>query len=373
MVEEIGMDKIGRYCQLNNIPEISHLSKGLDFRLPQYRRATFLRFYLWSTYYKLHPGGVYFLMPYLAERYNWSMEDKLWYAYINGNTQHPITSHLIFHNFPTPEAFVKDHKGASWFDDNWTRLGWDMDRRHQKKYFPTNVNWYAQQKDIFEGKDFQQLWKMVYKTFPSFGRLSSFSYLEYLRIMGIDQDCDDLFLEDLEGSKSHRNGLAIVLGRDDLDWHGDNKVTYAPEMMSWLKDEAAQLLQEAKDIYGTDRDISYYTLESALCTYKSWHRRNRRYPGVYLDMMYDRIKWMEQRWPEEIFSMFWDARKENLPWYLLQEVTGSSMTKEKQNFYLDNGTPVMMSWDFPEFKNEFDERINNAYSDSMRKVGAASS
>lgn len=366
-------DLIGRAAQLQGFQEVSKLEPGMDFRLPEYRRAVFMRFYLWSVNYRVHPGGVYFLMPYLAKRYEMSVEDKLWYAYINGNTQHPITSLLIYQNFPTPEAFIKDN-GQQWFDSNWARLGWDMDRRYQKKEFPTNAYWYAQQKDLFDGKDFQQLWKMVYKSFPSFGRLSSFSYLEYLRIMGLNQDCNDLFLEDLEGSKSHRNGIAIVLGRDDLDWHGNNVVKYAPGQIDWLKEEATILLQEAKEKF-PDKDVSYYTLESALCTYKSWHRKNRRYPGCYMDMMHDRIKWMEQRWPEKDFSMFWDARKEYLPWYLRQEDSPGDpgMCSEKQNYYLEYGKPVMMSWDFPEFQNEFDERIDSAHSNSLRKVATASS
>lgn len=32
-----------------------------------------------------------------------------------------------------------------------------------------------------------------------------------------------------------------------------------------------------------------FTLESALCTYKSWHRPNRRYVNVYSDMLHGRI------------------------------------------------------------------------------------
>jgi len=82
-----------------------------------------------------------------------------------------------------------------------------------------------------------------------FGRLASFSYLEYLRIMRLNLDCDQLFLEDMKGSQSHRNGLAKVLGRDDLDWHGSNPTgfngKYTPEMLAWLNKEAALLLAEA--------------------------------------------------------------------------------------------------------------------------------
>ena len=71
-------------------------------------------------------------------------------------------------------------------------------------------------------ENFNRLWDVVRKDFYSFGRLSAFSYLEYLRIMGLNLDCPTLFLRDMQGSKSHRNGLAKVLGRDDLDWHDTN-------------------------------------------------------------------------------------------------------------------------------------------------------
>jgi len=68
---------------------------------------------------------------------------------------------------------------------------------------------------------------------------------------------------------------------------------------------------------------------------------------------------MEQRWPEEDFSIFWDARKEYLPEYLRQEDNPNDpgMVPEKQNFYLDHGCPIMMSRDFPEFDNPFDRKV----------------
>jgi hypothetical protein len=36
---------IGRYTTINNQPEVSTLTAGLDFRQPQYRREVFLNFY----------------------------------------------------------------------------------------------------------------------------------------------------------------------------------------------------------------------------------------------------------------------------------------------------------------------------------------
>lgn len=333
-----------------------------DFREPENRREAFLKFYEFHLKYRSHPGGVYFLLPYLSDMCWMTEPEKFWMAYINGNTQHPVTSWLIFNRYRSPSVFL-ENGGEKWFNENWHRLGWDMDRRYQKKEFPGNVAWYYDsfkdnQLPFLEGRSFQDLWSTVRSSYPSFGRLSAFSYLEYTRIQGLDQDCDDLFLEDMSGSKSHRNGLAIVLGRDDLDWHGDAKPTYTRDILDWFKYEASELLKEARQ--RTEHpDVSYYTLESALCTYKSWHRPNRRYPNVYMDMLHDRIKWMESRWPEEDFSIFWNARRENLPKYLRLEDNplDPGVSKEKQNFYLNTGKPVMMSRDFPEFANDFDRRI----------------
>ena len=114
----------------------------------------------------------------------------------------------------------------------------------QKSDFMDSVRCYQKQtagnqQEFFAGfvysddlnENFRKAWDVVRNQFYSFGRLATFSYLEYLRIMRVGLDCDQLFLEDMSGSKSHRNGLAKVLGRDDLDWHNSNptkSLTFSP-------------------------------------------------------------------------------------------------------------------------------------------------
>lgn len=358
--------EIGRWCELNGEKEFSpeELEVGMDFRLPQYRRAVFMLFYEFHLKYRSHPGGVYYLMPYLAYHLDWNMEDKLWFAYINGCTQHPPTSFIIFQHFPSHEEDLQ--RLSDWFNRNWGRLGWDMDRRYQKKMFVDCVLDYHKhvmavgtQETLFADQHFKGLWKLVRENFLSFGRLSTFSYLEYLRIMGMDFDCDDLFLEDMSGSKSHRNGLAKVLGRDDLDWHGDNVVKYAPGQIDWLKEEAALLLQEAKDRLWErpfQRDISYFTLESAFCTYKSWFRANRRYPNVYNDMLHLRLKDTEEKWPEEDLSIFHRARADNLPLNLIKSTPEERLDPVLQNHFRLTGQVVNMEGEWPCFKNDLVRR-----------------
>lgn len=257
-------------------------------------------------------------------------------------------------------------------------MPFDTDRRHQKSDFIDSVKCYQKltsggQEEFFstfittedQHENFRKAWEVVRNQFYSFGRLSSFSYLEYLRIMRVPVDCDQLFLADMSGSKWHRNGLAKVLGRDDLDWHEYNPTgfdgKYTPTMLAWLKREAALLLEEAKYRAAGKPytyDVSYFTLESTLCTYKSWHRPNRRYPGVYLDMFHDRIKKAEATWPEEDYGLFWEARKSYLPAHLrLEDNPGDvGLKPEKQNHYRQTGQVIMMDKFDPVFKNDYNDR-----------------
>lgn len=333
--------------------------RGRDYRKPEHRREAFLRFYQFHTQFKLHPGLVYLLIPYLSERLKWDIEQKLWFCFINGNTQHPATSWLIFKRFPE-FASLNTGKLIDFFNREWSRLEFDTDRRHQKRDFPAAVERYkalcgASQEKYFasflisadEEHNFRAAWETVRKDFYGFGRLSVFSYLEYLRIAGVPLLCDQLFLSDIKGSKSHRNGLCKVLGRDDWDWHDENPVTYTPEMIAHLEAEGAKLLSEGRERAKGQAhllDTTYFTLESALCAYKNWFR-GRRYPGIYADMFYERVTKAQQRWPEENFDMFWDAYR-TLPTFV-QSDTG--VCKEKQTVFRDTGQVIAMGNVWEEF------------------------
>lgn len=353
----------------NAIADITDLQVGMDFRRPEYRHEVFHRFYEFHLKYQAHPGCVYYIMPYLAQE--WDGEQMLWFAYINGHTQNPVTSMIIFDEFPMLEM-TDDLE--DWFNTNWKLLPFDTDRRYQKKDFPAAVKWYrkltedkqlkffSQFTDGVPYSNFNRLWYLVYGKFPTFGRLSAFSYLEYLRVMGLNIDCSSLFLSDMEGSRSHRNGLAIVLGKDEWDFKNGQKPVYTKDDLGFLEMEGTMLLEEAlMRAAGQDweYDVSFFTLESALCTYKSWHRPNRRYPNVYNDMLYDRIRQAEKLWPEKNFKIFWDIRNDSLPAHLLREHNPKDpgLVPAKQNHYLETGQPVMMSRDWECFDNPFDREI----------------
>ena len=109
------------------------LTEGLDFRLPEYRREVFLRFFEFHLKYRSHPGSIYYLMPYLSEKEGWDNEQKLWFAYLNGNTQNPVTSYILIKRFPSlSELNLMELR--DWFHGSkvYRNLQWDTDRRYHK-------------------------------------------------------------------------------------------------------------------------------------------------------------------------------------------------------------------------------------------------
>lgn len=349
---------------------VTDLKAGMDFRRPEYRREVFLRFYEFHCRYGSHPGCVYYVIPYLRDELGWDDEAALWFAFLNGNTQNPVTSLIIHRRFPAP---VAPAVMQAWFAEHYDRLAFDTDRRHHKKALLTAV---ASYRDFLDGRSQVERWADVAPHFAwtwqaaraisTFGRLSAWSYLEYLRILGVGQDVDTLMLEDRDGSRSHRNGLAKVCGRDDLDWHDSNPEfdgRYTPQLVAWLAEEGESLLEEAQRRAAGEPwagDVTRFTLESTLCTYKGWHRPNRRYPNVYNDMLYGRLKSAEATWPGEDLGPIWRAREAALPEHLRLEASphDPGCVPVKQNHYRESGQVVMMHRDWPCFANDLNDAID---------------
>ena len=327
-----------------------------DYREAKYRREVFLDFYKFHLESRGHAGAVYYTFPYIFEKLNMSQDERYWFCFLNGCCQNVLTTYLLFKNFR--DFSTLDLPAFSkFFRDHYIRLGWDTDRRYVKNKLEECIISYQNalggraQSDYFnsicntgnEYKNFDLLWDEVLKNFSYFGRLATFSYLEYLRIAGLNLDCSQLFLDDIQGSKSHRNGLCKVLGRDDLDWTKQNEVSYSKSLIEELSKEGEKLLDEARS-HTKHPDVSYFTLETTLCCYKGWHRVNRRYPNVYNDMFYERIKKAESIWVKEDFSIFWQAREKYLPQELRLEdnILDKGLCREKQNYYRKTGEVIMM-------------------------------
>ena len=88
-----------------------------------------MRFYEFQLRWKSHSGCVYYMMPYLMKGHSW--EDKYWFAYINGCSQHVVTTWIIFNEFPSLHR-LNIRQFDLWFREHYSKLGWDTDRRYVK-------------------------------------------------------------------------------------------------------------------------------------------------------------------------------------------------------------------------------------------------
>ncbi len=324
----------------------------LDYRTVENRYKYFDKLYELNLTHGIMPGLVYLYMPALADINNWDNEEKLWFAFLNGLTQNPITSLRLMKQLgQVPPAGAMLTRFTDWFNTEWETLQFDTDRRYQKKDTVQAIRTYAQlvadhgsQEKMLTGKTYQELWNLVRNNYHSFGRLSSFSYLEYVHLNGFGADCDDLLFEDKSGSKSHRNGMLFLLGQDHLIWdkranngfNGDYQDFKT--LCAGLNEDSYDFLNGFREANPDVPNANRFTLESNLCTFKN-HFFGRRYPGVYADMAWERIEWAEARNQHQFTSVFRDIRTV-MPKWLRDECAKERMTiKQKAALFPKTGVP----------------------------------
>ena len=324
----------------------------IDYRLPENRLKYFEALYKMNLETGVMPGLVYLYMPALAKLYNWDNEQKLWFAFLNGLTQNPITSLRLFNQLPeVPPAEATLTKFDEWFNAEWATLQFDTDRRYGKKETVLAIKSYAKvisnvgsQEKLFTNDNFSYLWGVVTGEFHSFGRLTTFSYLEYVKIMGFGADCNNLLFEDKSGSKSHRNGALILNGLDaivhDKRMNNGFEGNYPNfnKMCEWLAEDSRIKMGAFKTLNPTTPNVGYFTWESNLCTFKN-HFFGRRYPGVYADMAQERIEWADNVGQQKTTAVFKEMRAGLLPLWLRSECESKRLTiKQKAAYFPDTGT-----------------------------------
>lgn len=334
-----------------------------DWRLPENRREAFQRFYSFHLKHRSHPGMVYSFLPAIAEAFDLDDDGKAWLAWLNGNTQNAVSSLMLLEVAPRHTDWAK---AVEFWNNNFRALEWDTDRRHQKsKFGVATEQWFLDfgQSPADNWADAGSLgWRTTWNfslSQPHMGRLSAWSGLEFARILlgsNVIPDAGVWLLEDVSGSQSHRNGLAFVKGYDSVYWEKD-----AASLLGIVDDLTAfgdELLTEAYLRNEMHPDVGRLTMESALCTYKSWHKPNRRYPNCYADMMYNRIKKAEARFGRT-FEILWETRKKDLPTHLRLEDNPNDpgLAPVKQNHYLKTGQVIMMSRDYEDMPNDFETEV----------------
>jgi hypothetical protein len=346
-----------------------------DWRLPENRREAFQRSYTFSLKHQNFPGMVYSMLPAIADAFDLDDDGRAWLAWLNGNTQNVVTSMLLLEAAP---RYTDWPKAIAFWNEHFKALEWDTDRRHQKNDFGrATEDWFfasgpspSTDWAIAAEEGWRACWDMAIGS-PFMGRISAWSYMEFARILlPFIPDVGEWFLKE-SSSRSHRNALCLLSGYDDA-WGWDREQSDIPFMLDLLPslhDLAEDLLTEAdarnaileqtgpQDFeYQHHPLVSRLTMESALCTFKSWHKPNRRYPNVYADMMYQRIKKAEARMGRSL-DLLWDIRKQTLPdWLRLEDnPLDPGLSPQKQNCFRETGGIPLLYREFPDMEpSKFD-------------------
>ena len=325
----------------------------MDYRIKENRRESFIRWFAWSLEYKDCDPAVW-LTNYLNERYEHNDEQKLWLAWLYGNTYYLPTAWILMNEFPDFELATVDRM-ENWNGENYKRLRYQTDTKWNKGHLPVMFASYQQfigqgsQRNKLESlygssetETFDNLWTAIKGELHKFGRYSTWFYLQHLvHTCGVPAEPTSLMLDDHSGSKSHRNGLLLALGRDD--WY-DRKLD--GREVEWLEGQAREIIQEVRRRFPhLAKDADFFTMETCLCSYKKIHRKHHgRYLGYYLDRAADEIKKVEDDgWYGIDWDVLWQARNETLD---LRLDTKQGIIKEKYDYFVNTGNIDRLDWMF---------------------------
>ena len=302
------------------------------------RKQDFINWYKWSLSIKDCDPAI-FMTNYLFDRFEHNKEQKLWIAWIYGTTYYLPTTWVIWNEFPDMEL-VGVERLREWNNNNYKRLRYQTDTKWNKGHLPAQFESYkqwvgdrSQEEAFYSGfnngspkLNFRNLFQEVKTNFYKFGRYSTWFYLQTLKqCCGFPLEPDSLMLEDYDGSRSHRNGLCMALGKDE--WY-DKKLD--AEQLAYLDAQSYLILEEVRKEYP---NTDYFDMETCLCSFKKLFRvKHGRYLGYYLDRQAEEISQCERDgWFGIDWQPMWDARKETLNNKLLTNKIDDS----KMSLYLD--------------------------------------
>jgi len=325
----------------------------MDYRLEQNRREAFIRWYAWSLKYDDCDPAVW-ATNYLNERYEHNDEQRLWLCWLYGNTYYLPTAWVLMNEFPDYELATVDRMTA-WNTANYKRLRYQTDTKWNKGHLPTMFASYQQfigngtQREKLESyygdneaQNFDALWDVLKNSLHKFGRYSTWFYLQHLKhTAGILVTPTSLMLDDYDGSRSHRNGLLLALGKDN-DY--DRKLT-GSEYGS-LEVQARDILEETRRRFPElSNSIDFFTMETCLCSFKKIFRVSRgRYLGYYLDRQAEEIKQCQSDdWHGIDWDVMWQARNETIDLRLDRD---QGINKERFSSFLNSGKLENLEWLF---------------------------
>ena len=325
----------------------------MDYRLKENRREAFIRWYAWSLKYDDCDPAVW-LTNYLHKRYEHNDEQKLWFAWLYGNTYYAPTSWVLLNEFPDFELATVDRM-EQWNSANYKRLRYQTDTKWNKGHLPAMFASYQKfigdktQRERLESyyghteeENFDALWRGIKDGLHKFGRYSTWFYLQHLKhTAGIRINPTSLMLDDFDGSRSHRNGLLYAIGQDD---DLDRKLSAGD--YARLESQAREILEETKSRFPElVEQVDFFTMETCLCSFKKIFReRHGRYLGYYLDRQAEEIMQCESDgWYGIDWDVLWQARNETIDFRLDNKL---GINKERFKSFLNTGRLENLDWMF---------------------------
>jgi hypothetical protein len=294
----------------------------MDYRLQENRREAFIRWWVWSIKYDDCDPAVW-CTNYLNKRFEHNDEQRLWLCWLYGNTYYLPTAWVLMNEFPDFELATVDRM-EQWNTANYKRLRYQTDTKWNKGHLPAMFASYQKfigdrtQREVLEGyygnnekENFTNLWNVLKNNLHKFGRYSTWFYLQHLKhTADIRVVPTSLMLDDYDGSRSHRNGFVMSIGKDD--WY-DTKLT--TKEYEYLENLASEVLEEARSRYPEIKDqLDFFTMETCLCSFKKLFREHHgRYLGYYLDRQAEEIMQCEQDgWYGIDWNVLWQSRNETI-------------------------------------------------------------
>ena len=325
----------------------------MDYRLKENRREAFIRWYAWSLKYDDCDPAVW-ATNYLHKRYEHNDEERIWLAWLYGNTYQLPTAWVLKNEFPDFELATVD-RITQWNTVNYKRLRYQTDTKWNKGHLPSMFESYQKfignrsQREALESfyvgtpeENFDNLWGVLKNSLHKFGRYSTWFYLQHLKhTAGIRVSPTSLMLSDYDGSRSHRNGLHLALGQDD-----DYDRRLSGKEYDDLESNAREILEETKARFPElVEQIDFFTMETCLCSFKKIFRaKHGRYLGYYLDRQAEEIiKAESDGWYGIDWNVMWQARNETIDQRLDHK---NGINKENFTYFINSGKIENMDWMF---------------------------
>jgi hypothetical protein len=291
---------------------------------------------------------------YLHQRYEHNDEERLWFAWLYGNTYQLPTAWVLKSEFPDYELATVDR--ISWWNShNYKRLRYQTDTKWNKGHLPAMFESYQKfigkktQREVLEKyygdneqQSFNNLWNNLKNSLHKFGRYSTWFYMQHLaHTSGINCIPTSLMLDDYSGSRSHRNGLHLALGEDDKY---DQKLDRAAYVS--LESQAREILEETiRRFPELKNQVDFFTMETCLCSFKKIFReKHGRYLGYYLDRQAEEVMQCEKDgWYGIDWDVLWQARNETIDLRLDHK---RGINKEKYPNFIRSGRIENLDWFF---------------------------